>query len=214
MDIVTYSNRKLGGLIGQINMPKGISCRKNAPCAILCYGNKGNIATPNAKKGHMARYQLYLEKALLFFQMIVMELTFRPCKLVRWHAMGDIVDFDYFKGMVYVALQLPDIKFLAFTKKYEIVNEYIRRANDGEFEQIPENLVIVFSAWGNWIPDNPHNLPVSYVEFGAECDKNIPSDAKKCMNQEDKHLTCAECFDAKVSCWNLKHGESVVFKKH
>ena len=119
----------------------------------------------------------------------------------RWHSAGDIVDMRYLQGMVDVANALNRTSFLAFTKKYELVNEYI--ASGGV---IPDNLHIVFSAWGNSLSvDNPNDFPVAYVRFGdEERDSSIPENASECSGK------CTTC----LQCWNLGRGESVVFNKH
>ena len=66
----------------------------------------------------------------------------------------------------------------------------------------------MFSNWGEWICDNPHNLPTAWVEFGNETDSNIPYDAIKC------HGNCGECVNTSEHCWRMQRGESVCFHKH
>lgn len=119
----------------------------------------------------------------------------------RWHAAGDIVDEQYLINMVKVAKDLPNTSFLAFTKKYELINEYIKTHGD-----FPQNLHIILSAWGNYLPfENPYNLPVAYVRFAdTEQNTSIPESALECAGN------CTEC----LQCWNIKRGESVVFNKH
>jgi len=119
----------------------------------------------------------------------------------RWHAAGDIVDERYFDGMVKVAIDLPNTSFLAFTKKFEIVNKYLRSGG-----VIPENLHIVFSAWGDSFKiKNPYRFPVAYVRFSDDSqNKTIPKEAVECSGN------CTKC----LQCWKIKKGESVVFNKH
>ena len=118
----------------------------------------------------------------------------------RWHAAGDFVDKEYFEGVVKVALDLPNTSFLAFTKKFEIVNEFIH--NGGT---IPANLHIVFSAWGDdFKVENPYHFPVAYVRFKDSENKSIPASASECSGD------CTNC----LQCWNIRSGQAVVFNKH
>ena len=56
------------------------------------------------------------------------------------------------------------------------------------------------------LEDNKHNLPETWVFFPKEKETNqlIPSDAIPCSGK------CSQCS----SCWTLKKGQCVVFKKH
>ena len=62
-------------------------------------------------------------------------------------------------------------RFLIFTKKYKLVNDYLRAGG-----VIPENMTVVLSAWGaGWPVPNPFNLPEAHVLFNnEEMDGNIP----------------------------------------
>jgi hypothetical protein len=92
---------------------------------------------------------------------------------------------------------------MAFTKKYEIVNEYIDKNG-----KLPDNLNIMFSAWDKfWEFDNPHNLGVAYVNFkDKRRNTEIPKYAFKCPGDES---TCSACG----ACWN-KRLKAVVFDQH
>ena len=105
--------------------------------------------------------------------------------------------------MVHVALRVPSTNFLAFTKQFEIVNKYLDK------HELPPNLSIILSAWGDFIPPNPHNLPMAFVRFKDGHDEKIPADAIPCNG------SCAECIMRRDGgCWKLKRGQSVVFNFH
>ena len=59
----------------------------------------------------------------------------------RWQIGMGILNMDYLKGMVRVAKENKQCKFLAFTRHFDIVNEYLNE------NVIPENLQIIFSVW-------------------------------------------------------------------
>lgn len=197
-DIVTYGNQKLG-FIGSINQLPIVTCRKNAPCRKLCYACRGNFAYKNTKQALQLRYDLYKHNPQFYFDKITIE-TSNPLKdykrFFRWHASGDIVDKEYFLGMIKVAQKNENTIYLCFTKKFEIVNDFLK--NGGI---IPQNLTIVFSDWKGLKMDNPYNLPIAYVDSISE---NIPTNIKKCNNR------CSQC----MNCWKLQKNESVLLNKH
>lgn len=199
---ISTTNSKLG-LIPSINLPPVITCRENCPCVKNCYAMKGRYLFKNVKERHLHNYQAYLESPTEYFNTVKDAISggIITYSYFRWHSSGDIVDKQYFAGMVEVANALPQTSFLAFTKKFEIVNAFL---DNGEI--IPENLHIVFSAWGdNFHIENPYQFPVAHVRFKDESlNTQIPESAVECSGD------CTNC----LQCWHVKSGESVVFNKH
>ena len=199
---ISRQNTKLGAYIPSVNMPPVQTCRADAPCVNLCYARKGRFRFPNVKNKAETNLQIWQESPSLFEAEIC--IAAYHTRFFRWHSSGDIPDERYFEMMVKVANMLSTTKFLCFTKKYELVNQYLSSGTS-----IPDNLTIVFSAWGDFVPHNPFHLPVAYVQFSnSQNDPRIPPDAKPCQNY------CGECVMSGCSCWDLKTGESVVFKEH
>lgn len=202
METITIStkNSKLGQTIPTINLPPVLTCRENAPCRKGCYACKGNFVYSTVQKSMQKNLRIYQNDAKSYFNQIQGYLIGLPYKLFRYHSAGDIVDTQYLQLMCETAKKCKKTQFLCFTKKYELVNEYIKTKH-----KIPKNLVIVFSAWANFIPENPYNLPMTYVNFNKDgIDKNIPKQAKKCKGN------CETC----QMCWKLKNGQSIYFNKH
>ena len=197
---ISTSNSKLG-LIPSVSLQPILSCRKDCPCASDCYATKGRYRFHNVKQSLAHNLQCYKDNPDKYFRDILEALSgIISYRYFRWHAAGDIVDENYFEGMVLLAKQLPFTSFLAFTKKFEIVNSYIKSGG-----QIPDNLHIVFSAWGDdFKVVNPYLFPVAYVRFKDRENNNIPFDAAECSGD------CTNC----LQCWKIKKGESVVFNKH
>lgn len=200
---ISLSNQKLGGFIPSVNLPPIITCRTDAPCAKNCYACKGHFLYTNVKQSHLDNLQAYTNNASGYFQDIIdfIKNGLVIYKFFRWHSSGDIVDADYFNGVVKVADACKSTRFLVFTKKFEIVNSFIE--NGGE---MPENLAVVFSAWdNNFEVKNPYNLPVAYVDF-SDKNKNpeIPVTAFRCGGNCEKCLTC----------WSIQKGQATVFNQH
>ena len=194
---VSNTNSKLGGQIYSINLPPVVTCRADAPCFKGCYACKGNWLFPNVKNSLSHNLEAYKENPTLFFESIATQTAL--VRFCRWHSSGDIVDMKYFEGMCKVARKNKETHYLCFTKKYEIVNEFLSQG-----KRIPKNLSIVFSAWDNWIPENPYNLPMTYVYGEKFNNELIPEDAITCGGK------CENC----QACWTLKKGQHVYFLKH
>ena len=194
---VSNTNSKLGGQIYSINLPPIVTCRSNAPCFKGCYACKGNWLFPNVKNSLQHNLEAYKNNSTLFFESVAAQTAL--VRFCRWHSSGDIVDMQYFEGMCKVARKNKDTHYLCFTKKYEIINEFLSKG-----KRIPKNLSIVFSVWSNWIPENPYDLPMTYV-YGKEFNNElIPKDAIPCGGK------CETC----QACWTLKKGQHVYFLKH
>lgn len=194
---VSNTNSKLGGQIYSINLPPIVTCRSDAPCFKGCYACKGNWLYPNVKNSLQHNLEAYKSNPDLFFESVAIQTAL--VRFCRWHSSGDIVDMQYFEGMCKVARKNKDTHYLCFTKKYEIINEFLSKG-----KRIPKNLSIVFSAWSNWIPENPYDLPMTYV-YGKEFNNElIPKDAIPCGGK------CETC----QACWTLKKGQHVYFLKH
>jgi hypothetical protein len=93
--------------------------------------------------------------------------------------------------MITIAKAFPSIKFLAFTKKYDL-----------DYSKIPNNLSIVLSAWPNW--PLPKHGPIAFMQDGTE-DR---------YNDQDT-LECQGCCEHCSLCWYLSQlNKNVVFHKH
>lgn len=192
---------KMGGMALAIGLPPEDTCRPDAPCKKGCYARKGRYNMKVVQKNLRENLNAWKRSHKKFEQAIVDACI--NCKWFRWFHAGDIVCMAFLIMMVHVALRVPSTNFLAFTKKFEIVNKYLDK------HDLPPNLSIILSAWGNFIPDNPHNLPMAFVRFKDGPNDKIPTDAIPCNG------SCAECIMRRDGgCWKLKRGQSVVFDFH
>ena len=201
---ISTSVSKLGIAIPTINLPAGITCRPDAPCQKGCYAKKGNFCYKKVKNGIEMNLKAYLDNPKRYFEKIEYTLKMIPYQCFRYHSSGDVVDTMYLELMCKTARKCKTTKFLCFTKKYELVNEYVESG-----KRIPSNLIIVFSCWGSYIPENPYNFPTSHVRFkNGKDNEYIPENAVECTG------FCGECCNTDSSCWKMKKGSSVVFNQH
>ena len=200
---ISTTNSKLGYQIPSISLLPQCSCRKDAPCAHGCYGKKGNFTYKAVQEAQRHNYDCYAQDSNAYFNEIISYLNdaLISYKYFRWHTVGDIVDYNYLLGMIKVANKCKQVKFLCFTKKFDIVNDYVNHGG-----KIPNNLKIVFSAWHKAFKvDNPFNFPVAYVFFKKE---ELNPDIPEMAIPGGGH--CPEC----LGCWSLKIGQSVFFNQH
>ena len=197
---VSTTVSKLGNTIPTVNLPPVITCRPDAPCFKDCYARRGNFRYQNVVNSMENNLLAYKENPKLFFAMIAE--VWQNFLRARWFSAGDIVDMDFLKGMCWVARKCPNTKILCFTKKYELINQFL-----DEGHKIPKNFRVVFSRWKDFPCDNKYNLPETWVYFPKgkkDINALIPEGAIPCSGK------CSKC----AACWNLKKGQSVVFKKH
>jgi hypothetical protein len=194
---ISHGNSKMGA-IPSVSLPACVTCNPNAPCFKKCYAAKLERIYKNTRNAYARNLDiLQTEPAHYWIQVKAAAMCTR---YFRYHVSGDIPNGHYLKMMIKTAQELPNTVFLAFTKQFPIVNDYL---NDGG--TIPENLKIIFSNWGAWKGENPHGLPTSEVIFkGSE----PAQDWKICGGN------CAECACRGVGCWELKNGETIAFYEH
>lgn len=204
---LSTSNRKTGGCCNDLAFPT-CTCREDAPCKNGggCYCLKGTQQMSNVLAAYTRNLRLYNTDPQDFWEQVVFKVKHNPLPLFRFFDAGDIPSYDFFCGMIELVNQFPDIKFMSFTKKYDIVNTWIAENGD-----LPENLNIIFSAWHiGWKVENPFSLPVAYVDFkDKSLNPEFPKGITSCPNQKDKTITCSSCR----KCWNSKI-KAVKFIQH
>lgn len=203
---LSTSNRKTGGCCNDLAFPT-CTCREDAPCKYGgCYCMKGTQQMSSVLAAYTRNLRLYNTDPQDFWEQVAFKVKHNPLPLFRFFDAGDVPDYDFFCGMVELARQFPDIKFMSFTKKYSIVNKWLTENGD-----LPDNLNIIFSAWHiGWKVENPFGLPVAYVDFKDKTlNPEFPKEITSCPNQKDKTITCSSCR----KCWD-KRIKAVKFKEH
>ena len=109
---ISLTNSKLSGQIPSVNLPAIKTCRADAPCKHLCYATKGNFKYPNVEKSHLENLAHFVADKDAYFNDIIEFLSgLVSYKYFRFHSSGDIVNDDYFLGMIKVAKKCKNIKF-------------------------------------------------------------------------------------------------------
>ena len=75
----------------------------------------------------------------------------KKAKVLRYHSSGEIESYNYLLHMVKLAVELPDVKFYFYTKRFGFIEKYLN-----ECGELPKNLICNISEWkGN---TNGYNL--------------------------------------------------------
>ena len=196
---ISNGNSKTGAVASVSTLPF-ITCPGvcKGQCAGKCYAAKIAALRPSVLKAYAENTALLFDNPSAYWDGIAAAV--RGVRFFRWHVSGDIVNAEYVRNMSRIAESAPHCRFMAFTKRADAVNDFITAGG-----VIPENLIIIFSTWGAWKPENPHALPESAVIFkGAE-----PADGWKICGGN-----CFECACRGVGCWELKAGETIAFYEH
>lgn len=195
---ISNGNSKMGQ-IPSVSLPPIKTCTNCKHCAKDCYAAKLCRIYPSVKNAYENNLKILLSDPDDYFMQVKYVSMFT--RFFRWHVSGDIVNREYFDNMVKIAVELPGTQFLAFTKNYTVVNDWI-----SENGNLPDNLKIIFSGWYDLLtPDNPYNLPCSNVINKGE---TVPDNYLICGGN------CSECACRGVGCWQIKNGETIAFYKH
>ena len=208
---ITNGNGKTGKACLTWPLPVEPTCDHNAPCYKnkVCYCLKGTQTFANVLGSYYKNWRLYNENPSDYEEKCTNIIKYSGLKLVRIHDSGDIPDREYLELLIRVAKKLPDVRFLTYTKKYSLINEWLDEGN-----KFPDNFTMRLSMCDkNWEVPNPHNLPVAYIDFiDKSINPDIPQNAYECKGNpdpKDQEHTCSIC----QMCWR-KNVKSVVFKQH
>lgn len=194
---ISKGNTKMGA-IPSVSLPACTTCNPNAPCFKKCYA----LRLARRYKTVASAYDRNLEilnnnPDTYWLQVKAAAITTR---FFRYHVSGDIPNGQYLEMMIKTAYNLPNTVFLAFTKQYNIVNDYLNGGGT-----IPSNLKILFSNWGDWKCENPHGLPTCEI---------ILKGTEPAPNWKICGGNCTECACAGIGCWELKNGETIAIYEH
>ena len=196
---ISPGNSKLGS-IPSVSLPAGRSCRSDAPCYKKCYAMKLERMRPSVRYAYENNLNVLLNSPDIYFREV--EASIMMSRFFRFHVSGDIPDNVYFAHMIEIAERNKHCDILCFTKKYDIINEFLELGG-----KIPSNLHMIFSAWEGFNMDNPYLLPEAHVRY-RDGKTTAKAGAYECSGN------CTECVLTDGGCWSLKKGEQVVFNEH
>lgn len=199
---ISNGNRKMGSVASVSLLPflTCPSCCKHT-CGKDCYAAKIAKLYPSTLKAYAKNTALAIHFPAVYWAQV--NQAIRGVRFFRFHVSGDIINKTYFSEMVKAAQNNPHTEILVFTKKHDVVNNWID--NNGA---LPENLHVLFSGWENLDPVNPHDLPEANVLPKNATENDLAENQVFCGGN------CFECACRGVGCWQAEKGQCVVFRKH
>ena len=194
---ISTGNSKMGA-IPSVSLPACITCNPSAPCFAKCYAVKISRLYKNTRDAYARNLDILNTDAPAYWLQV--KAAAMTTRFFRYHVSGDIPNAEYLYNMVTLARELPHTNFLAFTKQYNIVNEYLNAGGE-----IPANLKVIFSNWGAWKCENPHGLPTCEI---------ILKGMQPAENWKICGGNCTACACAGIGCWELKNNETIAIYEH
>lgn len=195
---ISRGNTKMGA-IPSVSLPAGATCR-TCSCIEKCYAKKLERLRPTVRNAYQHNLIMLFEEPDTYWRDV--EAAIMMNRYFRFHVSGDIPCAEYFSKMVQIADRNQHCEILCFTKKYNIINDYLDAG-----KRIPQNLHVLLSAWTGLDMENPHHLPEAHVRY-RDNTTTARSDAILCGGN------CSECALTDCGCWTLTSGEQVVFDEH
>lgn len=195
---ISSANKKMGK-ISSVSLPSVVTCRKCA-CQQKCYARKLERLRPAVAAAYKRNLDVLQSDPDTYWREV--EAAIMLSRFFRFHVSGDIPDITYLIRMVDVAQRNQHCQILCFTKKYELVNDYLSGG-----AVLPSNLHIILSAWTGLEMQNPFLLPEAHVRY-RDGSTTARDDAKLCGGN------CTECACTDDGCWTLQRGEQVIFNEH
>lgn len=124
------------------------------------------------------------------FSQLKGKLTAKKAKVLRFHSSGEIESYTYLLHMVKLAVEMPDVQFYCYTKRFKYVQKYL-----DEYQEFPKNLVVNISVWkGNDAGYDFKNL--NYFVYDDHTDPEVMK-MKHCpavdKNGRSTGITCGQC---------------------
>ena len=200
---ISQGNSKMGK-IASVSLAPLLTCpaRCEGACGAKCYARKLALLRPTVARAYAMNTAIARLAPDAFFKAV--RLAMSKAKYFRFHVSGDIPNSKYLREVVNACKAFPGCEVLMFTKRYELVNDYIRQHG-----QLPKNLHLLFSGWTNLFPTsggwNPYNLPETTVYAR---DEDIRPVWTPCGGN------CLDCAVHDGGCWSAKPGDTIAFKIH
>lgn len=143
-------------------------------------------------------------------------------KVFRWHASGEVENYEYLEMMMRIAEKHPEVHFYSYTKRFKMIEKYLD--NHGDF---PSNFVWNLSVWNNNLVEAGFNQEylskVQRFEWKDDIDKDTYNKHLHCLSVQHTGKTSGKLgrlnhnMNCKLCglCWKGKHlGETIFVANH
>lgn len=204
---ISPGNAKMGA-IPSVSLPAGKTCRRDAPCFKKCYARRLEAFRKTAHDSYEENLALLKSDPDTYWREV--EAAIMISRFFRFHVSGDIPNMEYLVRMIGVANRNIHCEILCFTKRYDLVNNFMNSVweeTNPVKPILPPNLHLIFSAWEGLEMENPWGFPEAHVAY-RNGTTTARADAIPCGGN------CTTCAKSNGGCWNLKSGEQLVIKEH
>jgi hypothetical protein len=184
---VSTGNTKLGS-IPSISLPPVKTCAPGVPCIKDCYARNIYKMYPNVRAQWDENLATWEENRMVYVDGVIEWLVENKPTHFRWHIGGDLPDWHYLQWVSAIARTFVNVKFMLFTKKYDLVVG----------KTFPENLCVILSMWP-YLANPTADVKRAWVRG----DPRAPDNTFVCKG------TCDEC----LYCWS-KVGNDLILKGH
>lgn len=177
-------------------------------CESVCYAVRDaklhhNAVIPSAGKNTV----IMQHDPDMMFDQLKEELIKKKAQVLRYHSSGEIPSYEYLLHMVKLAVELPDIKFYFYTKRFGFMEKYLK-----ECGALPENLICNISEWkGNTAGYELPGLNKFIYDDGT--DPSLEKLVHCPAVGKDGHptgITCGQC----KRCFSKNNGHVTVVYSH
>lgn len=176
---------------GQLTNVRGTCAGCCNGCLDKCYAIKDARRYHNTVIPSLAKNTLMVRNNIdRTFQQLKDELIKKKAKVLRWHSSGEIPDYSYLLHMVKLAVEMPEVRFYFYTKRFEFMERYMK-----ECGELPDNLVCNISEWnGNTKGYELTGLNTFIYDDGTDDSlKNVPHCPAVDKKGHKTGVTCEKC---------------------
>ncbi len=194
-------NSKTGPNCWTVSLMAVLDCSNSSKCKYQCYDLKSDLFMPAVIKDRANNSAIHKVNPERYWSEINTQVKANFVRELRINVGGDLTDED-FAYVARLGRQNKNTMILFFTKNYKGINKFL------EHHRFPKNVRPIMSRWEGVPMDNPNRLPESHVLY-ADGRTTAPMYGSTYCGGN-----CSECAFKGEGCWNLKRGESVIFKAH
>lgn len=194
---------------------KGQLTNVRGTCGGCCDGCEGNCyAVKDTRRYHNTCIPSLAKNTLIMrhdmegtFAQLKENLEKKKAKVLRYHSSGEIETYDYLLHMVKLAIEMPNVRFYFYTKRFDFMEKYLK-----ECGELPENLICNISEWnGNTDGYNLEGLNRFIYDDGTdESLKNVPHCPAVNKKGRKTGVTCDQCG----LCFSGNNGHIVAVYEH
>lgn len=128
---------------GQLTNVRGTCAGCCDGCLDKCYAMRDARLHHNSVIPAIAKNTLIMRHNMEdTFKQLRENLAKNKAKVLRYHSSGEIETYEYLLHMVKLAIDMPEVRFYFYTKRFDLMDKYLK-----ECGELPENLVCNISEW-------------------------------------------------------------------